>query len=52
VANAGHEDTLPNAEVQAAIADFLAGRDVAARHIALPSPDFMSVEETRRDRHR
>jgi pimeloyl-ACP methyl ester carboxylesterase len=50
VRNAGHEDLEPNADVQAAIADYFAGKDVGARHIALPGPDFKSVEEARRER--
>jgi pimeloyl-ACP methyl ester carboxylesterase len=52
VANAGHEDTLPNAEVQRAIFDFMAGKDVSGRVIALPTPDFLSIEEAKRDRKR
>ena len=52
VPNAGHEDTLPNAEVQSAIRDFFAGKDVSGRHIALPTPDFASVEEAKKQRRR
>ena len=52
VANAGHEDMLPAAGVQAAMADFFAGRDVSARHIALPPPRFLSIDEARKDRKR
>jgi pimeloyl-ACP methyl ester carboxylesterase len=50
VTNAGHEDLEPNAEVQAAIADYFAGKEVSSRCIALPTPDFMSVEQAKRDR--
>jgi pimeloyl-ACP methyl ester carboxylesterase len=50
VPNAGHEDLEPNEEVQAAIADYFAGKDVASRQIALPAPDFRSVEEAKRER--
>ena len=38
VANAGHESTLPVPDVQQAIVDFLAGRDVADRTVTLPVP--------------
>jgi len=51
VQNAGHEDLEPNEEVQAAIADYFAGEDVASRRIALPAPDFRSVDEAKRERH-
>jgi pimeloyl-ACP methyl ester carboxylesterase len=51
VPNAGHEDLEPNEEVQAAIADYFAGQDVASRRIALPVPDFRSVDEAKRERH-
>ncbi len=51
VTNAGHEDLEPNAEVQAAIADYFAGKDVASRRLALPAPDFRSVDEATRQRH-
>lgn len=51
VPNAGHEDLEPNEEVQAAIADYFAGKDVAARRITLPVPDFRSVDEAKRERH-
>jgi pimeloyl-ACP methyl ester carboxylesterase len=47
VENAGHEDTLPHPEVQRAIFEFLAGQDVSGRHIALPRPKFLSLEEAR-----
>ena len=50
VQNAGHEDLEPNGEVQAAIADYFAGQDVASRRIALPAPDFRSVDEAKRER--
>jgi len=50
VQNAGHEDLEPNEDVQSAIADYFAGRDVSARRIALPTPDFKSVEEAKRER--
>ena len=52
VENAGHEDTLPMPEVQQAIADHLAGKDVAGRHLALPPPDFKSVDEAKNERKR
>jgi pimeloyl-ACP methyl ester carboxylesterase len=48
VDNAGHEDTLPNAEVQAAIAEFLAGKDVSTRRVALPAPRFHTIEEAKK----
>lgn len=38
VANAGHESTLPVPEVQQAIVEFLGGKDLADRTIALPVP--------------
>jgi hypothetical protein len=38
--------------VQAVIADFLAGKDVSARHVSLPVPDFKSVEEAKKERRR
>jgi pimeloyl-ACP methyl ester carboxylesterase len=50
VPNAGHEDLEPNDEVQAAIADYFAGKDVSSRRIALPAPDFRSVDEAKRER--
>lgn len=43
VEHAGHEDTLPNDEVQAAIADFLAGKDVGGLRIRLPRPKFVPI---------
>jgi pimeloyl-ACP methyl ester carboxylesterase len=52
VTNAGHEDTLPNPEVQAIIGDFLAGKDVSTRRVALPAPKFLGVEEAKRERKR
>ena len=52
VQNAGHEDLEPNAEVQEAMADYFAGKDVASRRIALPTPDFRSVDEAKRERGR
>lgn len=50
VRNAGHEDLEPSAEVQAVIADYFAGKDVSTRHVALPKPDFKSIEEAKRER--
>lgn len=50
VQNAGHEDLEPNEEVQSAIADYFAGKDVASRRIALPVPDFRSVDEAKSER--
>ena len=47
VDNAGHEDTLLHPEVQRAIFEFLAGGDVAGRHVALPRPRFLSLEAAR-----
>jgi pimeloyl-ACP methyl ester carboxylesterase len=38
VENAGHESTLPIADVQRAMLDFLKGIDVAGRRIIAPSP--------------
>ena len=52
VDNAGHEDTLPNREVQNAMVDFFAGKDVSNRHIALPAPRFLNIEEAKKDRRR
>ena len=52
VENAGHEDTLPIAEVQAVIRDFFAGKDTSGRRVSLPVPDFKSVEEAKRERRR
>jgi pimeloyl-ACP methyl ester carboxylesterase len=47
VDNAGHEDTQPMPEVQKAIFDFLAGKDVSGRRLALPPPHFLTIEEAR-----
>jgi pimeloyl-ACP methyl ester carboxylesterase len=44
VENGSHE-TLPAPEVQALVADFLSGVDVAGRTIALPPPDFPTAAE-------
>jgi hypothetical protein len=44
VEHAGHEDTQPHPEVQRAVFEFLAGKDVSDRHIALPPPKFLSLE--------
>ena len=51
VPNAGHEDLEPNAEVQAVIADYFAGKDVSVRRVALPPPNFKSIEEAKMERH-
>lgn len=40
---AGHEDLLPNAEVQSAIVDFLGGKDVSYVRISLGKPRFKPV---------
>lgn len=48
VENAGHEDTLPNPDVQRAIFDFFRGEDVGGRRIALPPRKFLSVETARK----
>lgn len=50
VQHAGHEDLEPNEEIQAIIADWFAGKDVSARRVALPVPDFKSVEEAKQER--
>lgn len=50
VANAGHEDTIGHAEVQAIVGEFLAGKDVSARRVALPAPRFLGVEEAKQKR--
>lgn len=50
VENAGHEDTLPHREVQAIIAEFLAGRDVSGRRVALAAPKFLGVADAKRGR--
>ena len=50
VANAGHEDLEPSPDVQSVIADYFAGKDVSSRHVALPKPDFRSVEEAKKER--
>ncbi len=44
VENGSHE-TLPFADVQQAVIDFFAKKDVRGRRIVLPAPNFMSVEE-------
>lgn len=40
---AGHEDTLPNKQVQAAILDFLSGKDVSHLRISLGKPKFKPI---------
>ena len=45
VENAGHEDTMPNREVQKAMVDFLRGQDVSGRRIALPERKFLTTEQ-------
>lgn len=52
VPNAGHEDLEPNGDVQGVIADFFAGKDVSSRRVAMPVPDFKSVDEAKRERRR
>lgn len=46
VENAGHE-SLPAAEVQSVVVDFFKGQDVSARRVALPRPQFLSVEQAK-----
>jgi pimeloyl-ACP methyl ester carboxylesterase len=43
----GVHETLPSPEVQAVVADFLRGRDVAGRHLRLPAPQFLSLAEAK-----
>lgn len=50
VENAGHEDILGDPAVTEVIADFLAGERVQGRHLAVPAPDFLSIEDAKRDR--
>ncbi|MBV8516034.1 MAG: alpha/beta hydrolase [Acidobacteria bacterium] len=50
VDNAGHEDLEPNEDVQAIIADYLAGKDVAQRRVSLPKPHFLSVDDAKKQR--
>lgn len=52
VDNAGHEDMLPMPEVQRAIGDHFAGKDVAGRRIARPLPKFSTIEEAKKERKR
>lgn len=40
---AGHEDTLPNPEVQSAIVDFFNGKDVSGVRISLGKPRFKPI---------
>lgn len=47
VANAGHEDMLPNPEVQKAIAAFLRGENLGDRTITLPPLAFEEVSASR-----
>jgi hypothetical protein len=47
VENGWHE-TLPFPDVQQAVVDFFAGKDVRGRRMALPAPNFMSVEEAKK----
>ena len=44
----GFHETLPAAEVQALVADFLQGTIVADRYVALDAPSFASLEDTKR----
>jgi len=48
VRNAGHEDLLPNRDVQRAIGEFLKGEEVSARGVELPTPRFVPLAEARR----
>ena len=47
VENAGHE-TLPFTQVQTIVLDFFKGQDVNDRTVSLPRPEFISVEEARK----
>ncbi len=40
---AGHEDTLPNPEVQTAILDFFNGKDVSQTRVSLGKPKFKPI---------
>jgi pimeloyl-ACP methyl ester carboxylesterase len=46
VENAGHE-SLPAAAVQSVVVDFFKGQDVSGRRVALPAPQFLSVEQAK-----
>jgi pimeloyl-ACP methyl ester carboxylesterase len=50
VANAGHEDMEPNETVQTILADYLDGKDVSDRRVALPKPRFIAVDEAKKMR--
>lgn len=47
VANAGHESILPEPAAQRIIVDYLAGRSVDTRYVALPSLRFVPVDRAR-----
>lgn len=47
VENAGHE-TLPFAQVQTFVLDFFKGQDMRGRTVSLPSPEFISVEDAKK----
>ena len=51
VQNAGHEDLIPNGQVQSAIVDFFGGKDVSDRHIVQPLR-FLSVDDAKKQRVR
>ena len=40
---AGHEDMLPNREVQTAILDFFNGKDVSQARVSLGQPKFKLI---------
>lgn len=44
----GFHETLPAENVQAVVVDFLKGEDVGERHLTLPAPHFVSLEEAKR----
>ena len=44
----GFHETLPAAEVQALVIEFLQGTNVADRHVAFATPTFLSLQDAKR----